>query len=422
MDCKKLAILSGVATSIFSTQSSFIIASDNVFDIAFQPLQSLDISSFYNLYHYWVDFFIFVCLFVSIAKFTLGRRFQGREGNALSVVIGLALALALSLLEYKTGLSIKSFGSMAAGILLLVFGMVLFYLIKAVGAGNVGAGSFAFVITYFLLRATLPDWFKTLEQNYWFAWVDLGFLVAVVISIGKIIGSLWEGPVMKPLGQMTEQSRVPVTEKLLRNVGEEKQELSLVKQDLKRITKDGIKESGDIIARLREMIRIIEQYGSTDRARHLIAEKLKEIIPKENQILKRLVYLKDLSQKIEALDSGTFKEIRARWDKVPEKERDIIREGIKIEKNKIISEEKLQQLETRLTKYDNDFRYSLSSAVDCLKFNQPVQAREWLLKAIKYEEEAMIIFKEMNGLENLLLNLTKREFRDVKQEIRDEKV
>jgi hypothetical protein len=169
------------------------------------------------------------------------------------------------------------------------------------------------------------------------------------------------------------------------------------------------------------MIRIIEQYGTTDKARHLIAEKLKEITPKENQILKKLVYIKNLSQKIEALDSGTFKEIRAMWDKVPEKERDIIREEIKVGKNKIISEEKLQELETRLTKYDNDFRYSLSSAVDCLKFNQPGEAREWLLKAIKCEEEAMITFKEMNELENLLLKLTKREFRAVKQEIKDEK-
>jgi len=33
------------------------------------------------------------------------------------------------------------------------------------------------------------------------------------------------------------------------------------------------------------------------------------------------------------------------------------------------------------------------------------------LKAIKCEEEAMITFKEMKELENLLLNLTKREFR-----------
>jgi len=421
MKCKALVLFSVTMTAIYFISACFVLGSDNAFDTAFHPLQSLDISAFYNLYHYWIDFFIFVCLFVSIAKFTLGRRFQGREGNALSVVIGLALALALVLLEYKTGLSIKSFGSMAAGILLLIFGMVLFYLIKSIGAGNVGAGSFAFVITYFLVRASIPDWFQTLGESSWFAWVDLGFLVAAVISIGKIIGSLWEGPVIKPLGPMMDQSRAPDSGKLWKNVNEEKQELSLVKQGLKRITKDGIKESSDIIGRLREMIRIIEEYGSTDRARHLIAEKLKEITPKENQILKRLVYLKDLSQKIEALDSGTFKEIRSRWDKVPEKERDIVREEIKIEKDKIISEEKLQQLETRLTKYDNDFRRCLSEAVNCLKFNKPAEAREWLLKAIKCEEEAMITFKEMNELENLLLKLTKREFRAVKQEIRDEK-
>ena len=84
-------------------------------------------------------------------------------------------------------------------------GMVLFYLIKAIGAGNTGAGSFAFVITYFLIRATLPDLFLSLEGNSWFAWLDLGLMVAVLISIWKIIGSLWSGRDMKSLGELEVQ-------------------------------------------------------------------------------------------------------------------------------------------------------------------------------------------------------------------------
>jgi hypothetical protein len=387
----------------------------------FHPLQDLDISSFYNAYHYWVDFFIFLNLFVSVGKITLGRRFGGREGKVLSVVIGLVLALSLSLLEYRVGFSIKSFGPIAAGMLILVVGMVIFYLVKAIGAGNTGAGSFAFAITYFLIRATLPEFFQSLEANSWFAWLDLGLMVAVLISIWKIISSLWSGRNMKSLGLTLEHSRNSHDTNIQKNVSGEKREISSIKRDLKRVTKEGIKESGDIVGRLRQIIRIIDEYGSTDKGRNLIAERLNQIAPKENLILKQFAYLKDLGQKIEDFDLRSFRDLRARWDKVPEKERDIIKQEILIEKNKIISEEKLRRLESVLSRYDNDFRYSVSSAVECLKSNQPAQARDWLLKAIQCEEGAMNIFKEMNDMENRLIKLTKRELKAFKQEMKDEK-
>ena len=86
----------------------------------------------------------------------------------------------------------------------------------------------------------------------------------------------------------------------------------MVKRDLKGITKEGMKECGNILDRLREMVRIIEEYGSTDKARHLIAEKLNQITPKENLILKQLAYLKDLNQKIEGFDLRFFNDLRAR--------------------------------------------------------------------------------------------------------------
>jgi len=302
-----------------------------------------------------------------------------------------------------------------------VVGIVIFYLIKAVGAGNTGAGSFAFVITYFLVRAALPELVLLLEENSWFAWLDLGLVVAVLISIWRIIGSLFSGRDIRSLGRVLERPRNAETTNLRGNIGDEKQEISIIKRDLKRITKEGMKESGGITGRLREMIRIIEDYGNTDKARYLIAEKINQIAPKENLIGRQLRYLRDLSQKIQGVDLELFKELRSRWDKVPEKERNIVTEEILIEKNKIISEGKLRQLEGVLSRYDNDFRQCLSSSVESLRANQPAQARDWLLKAIKCEEGAVNIFKEMKVIEGRLLKLTKREFRTLKQEMRDEK-
>ena len=141
--------------------------------------------------------------------------------------------------------------------------------------------------------------------------------------------------------------------------------------------------------RLREMIRIIEEYGSTDKARNLIAEKLNQIAPKENLILKQFAYLKDLSQKIEDFDLRSFKDLRARWDKIPEKEKDIIKRRNSDREKQDNLRGEASTIRVCLSRYDNDFRYSVSSAVECLKSNQPAQARDWLLKAIQCEEEAM---------------------------------
>ena len=105
------------------TAPTVALASSNPLNDLFHPLQYLDIGSFYDQSHYWIDFFIFLCIFISVAKLTLGQRFGGREGKVLSVVVGLVLALSLSLLEYRVGFSIKSFGPFAAGILIFLVGL-----------------------------------------------------------------------------------------------------------------------------------------------------------------------------------------------------------------------------------------------------------------------------------------------------------
>lgn len=420
MRCETRFLFSSVAILVFLIIPTSAHASSAFVNDLFHPLQYLDISSFYNLYHFWIDFFIFLCLFISVARLTLGRRFGGREGKVLSVVVGLVLALSLSLLESRVGFSIKSFGPFAAGILIFFVGMVFFNLIKSVGAGSISSGSFALVITYVLIRAALPELFLWAEDNPLFALLHLVLLVAFMVSIFKIVGSLFSGRDIKSLGRTLIYSPNPDSN-LRKNTDDEKQEIHLIKRDLRHITKKGVKEGSNIIEQLKEMIRIIEKYGSTDRARHLIAEKINAIVSKENLILKQLAYLKDLSQKIEEFDLKTFKNLYSRWDKVPDREKDILKKEIMIEKNKIISEEKLKQLESILSKCDNDFRLCLTNAVQCLRSNQPVQARDWLLKAIKSEEGAMNIFKEMKGIEDQLLKLTKREFKTFKKEWRDER-
>jgi len=92
-----------------------------------------------------------------------------------------------------------------------------------------------------------------------------------------------------------------------------------------------------------------------------------------------------------------------------------------LEKNKIVTERNLKEMEDSLIRNDNDFRYCLGMAIDSLKSNQPQQARDWILKVIRCEEIATTIFKNMKDIEGRLLKLTKREFKTLKKEMKDEK-
>jgi len=420
MRCQTRFSFSYVVILVFLMIPTSAYASSAFLNDLFHPFQYLDISSFYNAYHYWVDFFIFLCLFVSVAKLTLGRRFEGKEGRVLSMVVGLILALSLSLAEYRFGFSIKSFGSIAAAILIFLVGLVIFYLIKSVGAGSTASGSLAFIIAYLLVRAAVPEFFSWLEENGLGSVLNLVLIVALFVSIWKFFSSFWSGRDIRSLGRTLEHIPNPDLS-LSRNIGREKQDFSFIKRDLEGITKGGVKDSKDIVRQLREMVRIIDEYGATDKGRRLIAEKINQIAPKENLILKQLAYLKGLSERIEDFDLKSFKDLRSRWDNVPENERKIVREEVLLEKNKIVSEEKLKRLESQVSKYDTNFRYCLNMAISSLKSNQPNQAKDWLAKAIRSEEETQYVFEEMKNLEDKLLKLTRREFKTVKMEQKDEK-
>ena len=83
----------------------------------FRPFYGLDIPSFYGRYHPVIDFFLYSAVFVSVARLTLDKAFPGKPGKALAVAIGLILALSLSIAERNLGFSIRSFGPIAAGII-----------------------------------------------------------------------------------------------------------------------------------------------------------------------------------------------------------------------------------------------------------------------------------------------------------------
>jgi len=231
----------------------------------------------------------------------------------------------------------------------------------------------------------------------------------------KVFKALWPKDGLRSLGEGLERSHDPDSD-VEPGIVSEKQEGKLIKRRLEKFTKKGRKESKEIIEDLEEMMRIIDEYGDTDRGRHLIAEKINHIAPKENSILKRIDYLVRLARSIEEADLRSFEGLKSRLSRLPEKEQELVKEEIRQEKRKIVSEERLRQLQSELSKYDQDFRYCIRMAAGTLSAGQPVQARDWIQRAIGFEQHAADLFAEMKDVEDKLLNLTKKEYKAFKKE------
>ena len=390
-------------------------AYDGFLNTLFGPLSELNIVEFYSQNHYWLDFFIYLLVFIPVVRLSIGKRFEGKEGAILSTAIGIALALSLSLMERRIGFSIKSFGPIAAAIFIFIIALLIFQVIRSTGAGSISAVSLAFAITYFMIRATVPNFFLWLEANQWTRWLHMALVMALAVSIWKIFKSIWPKSEIESLSHKLEKAP-DIDPDSLQNIRMEKEEASLIKNRLERFTKKARKESRDIIEELKEMIDIIDEYGDTPQAKHLIAGKIQHIAPKENLILKQLAYIKDLSKKIEKFDLRSFKELNQKMGAVDKKHRDRIKEEIIQEKQKILSEEKLNNLESTIIKYKDEFDYCLKMAASSLYADQSGQARNWLLQAVQNEESAIKDLREMKKVEDRLLKLTKIEIRTMQDE------
>lgn len=88
-------------------------------DEFFHPFEYFDLSRTYEQFASIIDLTIYLLIFVGLARVTLSRRFPGPGGRAISVGIGLSLAITMVVAEQPFGFNLRSFGPIAAGILFL---------------------------------------------------------------------------------------------------------------------------------------------------------------------------------------------------------------------------------------------------------------------------------------------------------------
>ena len=388
-------------------QGSFI----DILEGLFGPFYGLDIPSFYGQYHPVIDFFLYSAVFVSVARLTLDKLFQGKAGKALAVAVGLILALSLSIAERNFGFSIRSFGPIAAGIIVAMVGLVIFHLCRKAGAATPTAGSLAVIIVYFSVRSVVPNLFEWMQHNKWAAFLHGLLVLAILVALWRVIGALFRSPAghIGRLAKTIETS--PASRVFGKKEGFDRKELKLLRHRLSKFTGEAMKNSEEIIAYLRDMIEIIHEHGADNRSLPVIAARLRQIEPREHHLLTELRRIRKIDKRLRQFDLTGLADLQSRYRHLSAEQKKACRTQFTQGRQKLGAEKEIAEISRAVDDYQRQFRYSLEMAAKCLGARRPEEAIQWLEKATEQESAAQELLKRALALEKRLISFVRRQLR-----------
>jgi len=379
-----------------------IVAAQGFLDQLLSPFGGLDVPGAYARYWGIIDFLIYALLFTGIAHVTVGKRFEGRGGRAITAAVALIFTVSLLLVERQMGFNIGSFGPLAGAIVVVMVGMTLYTGIRQLGGGHMASGSIAFIATYFSVRAVTPQLFEWLATAAPF--VHAALVVALLVAIWRLVGAFWPSPakvVKETAAKGIEEAKEAVREVFPTPKMEEEQEM--IKARLKPFTRRQKREHQAILADLKEMQAIVAEHRDSPYAVALIAKKLRNLRPKEHYIEARLAAVQALTKQLLKLDECVIARIKGEDpSKLTREKRRVIKKIWKDEKAKIKAETRLRAFEALATKFLAAFDRALDLAVASLKAGRPEECQKQLAEAIKTEIAAGRLLKRMERLEDEL--------------------
>ena len=387
-----------------------------------KPFEYLEISSLYAHYAVIIDAVISFFIFFGVTKVTIGRRFEGRGGNAITIGVGLALSIGFLVMEKTLNFSLQSFGPLAAAIILLLVGFVLYGLLHALGFSHMNAICLAYVINYLSLRMVSPTIFDWIADTAPFinGILAIGFLIALI----KLIISLFSRSSINSLS--SKLSKVPASlnfkpysENYDKEISEDKEEVNLIDSKLIQVTKKGIKDSDEMINTIKEMIRVLEKYGSSPHAIREISNAINKIKEKEHYALVYLNYINKILDSVGRFDHDFYIRLKAEYEAIQGgKQKEFKKKEIEAEEKKREIEDALKKFENLFPQHIQGFNNALANTIWSLRNNNSQKAIEYLQLCLNVEEKIKEIFVRMKDMEGVLKKMTKRNLKFLKKEKR----
>jgi cell division protein FtsB len=377
------------------------------------------IDNFYSTYSTIIDLFIYTLLFIGISQATLGKHFPSRGGKAVVVALGLALAIGLVMSEKTIGFNLRSFGPIAAGILIILVGIMIFLGLKRAGSTSIVATAVAFLITYFIILTVIPGFAQWITSNSYTSWIHLLVIIAFAIIIYKILKSLFSKKQnsLEDILKKNMDDISPENTDLQEQIKQLKGEKVFIKNEMENKSDQAAKASKDMIAELSNMKKMMGELV-TPQSRYTVLKTLQSIPIQEQQISNAFLPLKQKVKQLASFDYRHFQQLKNDYPKLPSSDRKLIKQEINEEWKKLNAENKIVKLENAGENYNRNFIRVIQDLSVALKENRIRDALILINEAIKWEEKILRIFKQMKHLEHRLKSYTNHERRFENKELK----
>jgi hypothetical protein len=381
----------------------------------------LDLGGFYQQSWALVDFFLLFALFAGTARATIGRRFEGREGQLISLALGAILSMAALGLEVALGINLTALGPVAAVVFLLLVGSALFLMLRALGLKVVTSAAAAVLVLGLALSFVSPEvaealgWVISLVQL-----CAIGGLAMLGYRALDGLSDLRPGGRVSDVAREVKQSNAPLAKgtdarkkrTLEKELGAEKRAIA---HQLKPVTKKEEKDSRRILRELKLIQGVMQKGNLSTKDRKLIAEAMSRVPPKRHALRVHLERVQRIDQALLRFDAKAFTQLRQRLRGLDAAQQRALRRLLLEERQKIGSERRIAQVEQFVKTYDANAARSLERAGELLVKGDMAQARQWIDAALRYEEEAERTIERIRAVERMLIRLTKKELRQVRR-------
>lgn len=163
MDKKRIFLL---VLAVFALSSS-VYAQSNGFGNMLNYWRGVDFGAAYLNIYYFVDFIIYLFLFLGIAMVGLEKfeQFNSNAGKWVARTMGVAMAIGVAVWESNSGFNLGKLGILWALVFIAVIVIMVFNLFKSAGQGIPTAGAWTFLILYLVLRSIFDDLWQWLVAN-----------------------------------------------------------------------------------------------------------------------------------------------------------------------------------------------------------------------------------------------------------------
>jgi hypothetical protein len=387
----------------------------NPLDTLMAPFQDLDIASTYQSHHLAFDFAIYLTLFTGLSQFVFSKKFPGKGGKAISIGIALALSMGMTLFSAATGFSLARFGPVAAGILMVLLGLLFYSLIKQLGGNTVNAGLASFILTYFLMRAVSPELYQWMQANPYASWIDAALLLSIplllVLLVMRVKGSLLPNLKLPALNMQKNGPAQTDTDKTAASLTQqEAASAEAIQADIKadKFEKLAAKDLDAIIA-------LLAKKDLSPETINQVQAILQDLQRQESSFERTLVQIRIINDKLEKWEISSFEKLNQDFQQMSPSAQEGFKKTIQQEHQAILKHKTTEELQRRASQERRNYRQFLSRAINELGHNNKRGAIYFLQQAKQQEQFSKTDRAKANDLLKQLLSLTHKTAKQVKK-------